>query len=490
MPYDSDDDWHRMRDKIIGLGEHSYYKSYYPELQKKIADLEQFRALLDESNDIIFLIRAKDCCLVDVSGSASQQLGFSRDEFLKMSIYDIVKGDAIEIVYRMFLGNTERINFTTSIGHKSGRLIPYEIDAHIVRLKDAVFAVAVARDVTERLKIEGELRRSEETYRVLFDSSYDGIVLLDRATMQVVDINNAARQIFKIERIEANFKDILDTFFYETISKNKVIELFSKVETGGPAKFILKVRDSTGRVFWADLTIKYVLIHGKDRIMIIIRDIDEKHLAEEQIIASLNEKEVMLKEIHHRVKNNLQVISSLLNIQTQYLRDPIDVEIFKDSQNRIKSMALVHENLYGSSDLSQVDFVSYIDKITTGLFQMYNQSTGRIHISLDLQSVSMGIDTAVPCGLIVNELISNCLKYAFPGDRKGEIRVFLYKSGQTITLVISDDGIGLPEEFEVSNISTLGLQLVYMLVDQIDGKILLDRSAGTKFTITFSSEGK
>ena len=216
----------------------------------------------------------------------------------------------------------------------------------------------------------------------------------------------------------------------------------------------------------------------------LARDITERKEAEEQIAASLREKEVMLKEIHHRVKNNLQVISSLLYLQAKDVEDEATIALFMDSQTRVRSMALVHERLYRSEDLSMVNFGEYIGNLAGYLFQAYNVDRGAIDLKTDVGKFFLGIDTAVPCGLIVNELVSNALKYAFPNGQKGEVSIdFSSCDEKTFSLVISDNGIGFPVDLDFRNTPSLGMQLVNTLVDQIEGTLEMDRSAGTRFSI-------
>lgn len=193
-----------------------------------------------------------------------------------------------------------------------------------------------------------------------------------------------------------------------------------------------------------------------------------------------------MKEIHHRVKNNLQVISSLLRLQSQYAQDKGDVEIFKESQNRIKSMALVHERLYQSEDLASIDFHEYVSLLINSLFRSYGVNTEKITLKTDIEDVLLGVDIAIPCGLIINELVSNSLKYAFPEDKEGEIKITLRTSDESaMALTVADNGIGMPGDLDLTNSGSLGLKLVKILTDQIDGQIELDRSEGTKFRIGF-----
>ncbi len=205
-----------------------------------------------------------------------------------------------------------------------------------------------------------------------------------------------------------------------------------------------------------------------------------------EIRQSLKEKEVLLKEIHHRVKNNLQVISSLLYLQSRNVKDKETLGILQDSQSRVRSMALVHERLYQSSDLARVDFAEYIRNLANYLFRSYGVNMNLIQLKIKVGEVLLGVDTAVPCGLILNELVSNSLKHAFPDDRQGEIYIELRADDGQLTLMVSDNGVGFPEGSGFRNTETLGLQLVNMLVDQLEGTIELDRRGGTTFKITFA----
>lgn len=216
-------------------------------------------------------------------------------------------------------------------------------------------------------------------------------------------------------------------------------------------------------------------------------DITEQKDAEAKLRASLKEKEVLLKEIHHRVKNNLQIVSSLLKLQASYIRDQEVVIMFTDSYNRVRSMALIHEKLYSSPDLGRIDPADYIQNLVTNLLNSYRGFQKNITSVVEVDSNPLDIDTALPCGLIINELVSNSLKYAFPDPEKtGQISVFFKEERQQEYLLkISDDGIGLPLEFEWEKTESLGLQLVWNLAEQLNGRIELDRSNGTEFLLRF-----
>lgn len=230
----------------------------------------------------------------------------------------------------------------------------------------------------------------------------------------------------------------------------------------------------------------------RDRIIsraIVLRDITERKRTEEQVKTSLREKEVLLREIHHRVKNNLQIISSLLSLQSSRIKDEKYVEMFKESQNRIKTMALIHEKLYQSQDIADIDFEKYVRSLVNGLIYSYGVDTEVITVEMEVEDIPLGIDAVIPCGLIINELVSNALKYAFPPGRKGTVKIVLHSLSDKIQLVVSDDGVGIPEEVDFRTTESLGLRLVTILAeDQLGGKISLDRSNGTAFSIIFQRE--
>ncbi|MDR4505994.1 MAG: ammonium transporter [Candidatus Scalindua sp.] len=205
---------------------------------------------------------------------------------------------------------------------------------------------------------------------------------------------------------------------------------------------------------------------------------------------SLKEKELLLREIHHRVKNNMQVMSSLLRLQTRNVTDEKTLEMAKESQNRIKVMALIHEKLYRSQDFANVEFNDYIKDLVNDLFLSYKVSSSDIELTMNIDTISLGIDTAIPCGLIINELVSNSLKYAFPKGKAGEIRISLHRitglTSDMFELIVSDNGVGISEELDLSNTQSLGLRLITNLAEnQLQGKIEIDRKQGTKFQITF-----
>jgi PAS domain S-box-containing protein len=220
-------------------------------------------------------------------------------------------------------------------------------------------------------------------------------------------------------------------------------------------------------------------------VIAVIADMTVRKRMEAQLEASLQEKEVLLKEIHHRVKNNLQIVASLLSLQRDVIKDPQVLTLFEESERRIGSMALVHETLYQTGDLTAFHLTSYVRTLTAQLLHAYGVDANRIAVRLELADVELPLDMAVPCGLILNELVANCLKHAFPDEQAGELTVTLTQEEDHVCLTVKDDGCGFPEQLDFRHTESLGLQLVCALAEQLEGTIVLERHGGTAFTLTF-----
>jgi len=247
-------------------------------------------------------------------------------------------------------------------------------------------------------------------------------------------------------------------------------------------------RRKNGTEFPAEASISKVGVEGHNMYTVILRDVSQRMAAEEKIRSSLREKEALLKEIHHRVKNNLQVVSSLLGLQSRVLTDEPTRKMFQESQNRIHSMALLHESLYQSNNLSRIDFPDYIRQLANHLFHSYGVAAERIHLRTDLEKLYLNLDAAVPCGLIINELVSNSLKYAFPDGRSGEVRIELHEHEDGMArLVVADNGIGLRSDIDWVTARSLGLRLVRTLAEQLGAKIEVKSQLGTEVQLTFAA---
>ncbi|MDI3550279.1 MAG: hypothetical protein PWQ15_1382 [Methanobacterium sp.] len=358
-----------------------------------------------------------------------------------------------------------------------------------------------------------------ETIKKLLPNSYVVISSIDPdkksvnilKTFGLENYQQEIEHILKIDQLPNNlsldkgFIPELDDFFTDHITEStpEIYNLFFKKISPKVFRMIERLLD-VGKCFnigfywnkehYGGLTIalpKNQDLEHKKTIETIVNQASialQRSYAEEAIKESLGEKEVLLREIHHRVKNNMQIISSLLNLQRQYASLEETRDILKESQGRVQSMAMIHENLYQSPHLNRIDFKDYIEKLVSNLIYTYKIENRDIERVFEVKNVEMNIDTAIPCGLIINELITNSLKYAFPPSihkEKGIIKIKLIQTDNRFQLEISDNGVGLPSNIEPENAETLGLQLVHTLVSQLEGCLRIDRSLGTKFTITF-----
>ncbi len=343
-------------------------------------------------------------------------------------------------------------------------------------------------EITERERIENALRESEQQFRAAFHQAAVGIahvgingqwLLVNQKLCDIVGYTSEELQFLTFQDI--THPDDLD------IDLNYV----NQVLAGEIENYSLEKRyfRKNGAIVWVNITVSLMReSSGEPKYFIsVVEDISDRKHDHEQIQASLVEKEVLLKEIYHRVKNNLQVISSLLNLQSAYIQDAEDMAIFQQSQQRIASMALVHEKMYQSPDLAKIDLREYVQDLVSTLCASYELNTDLIDINIYVdQRIFLGLDTAIPCSLIIHELVSNSLKHAFAGDRSGEINIEIrYSSAHEILLIVRDNGVGLPPNFDFKNTASLGWELIDALSSQLSGDITINSDSGVEFKINF-----
>jgi len=351
---------------------------------------------------------------------------------------------------------------------------------------DVVGVIVFVQDITDRVKFEREVKDIEERQRRLLRESFDGVIIHSEG--KILSINQKGAEILGAkspeEIVERPIIHIVHPDYHEII-KNRIKKM--KSEGSSVPLMEQKFLKLDGEVIDVEVVATVYKHNNRLGVYAVFRDITARKKAEKRLIKSLEEKEVMLREIHHRVKNNLQVISSLLNLQSQHLRNEYDMEVFKESQNRVKSMAMIHERLYQTQDFAHINIAEHIRNLVLGLFSSYHVDQSSVKLNTNIQDLKLGIDTAIPLSLIINELVTNSIKHAFPEGQTGEINIELIKTDEkTYKLTISDNGIGIPEDLELQKTGTLGLQLVNNLTNQLDGTIKLDRTKGTQFQIKFN----
>ncbi len=345
-------------------------------------------------------------------------------------------------------------------------------------------------DISERKRIEEQLWATTSRLSTLIENLQLGVLVKDEF-QKIVLINQTFCDLFKIK--ESSDKLIgMDgktfSFEYQNLFSDPAQFIIRNKEVMGRKRVITNEEISLvdGRTFERDYV--PIMIQGVSQGHLwMYRDITERKKAEDTLVTSLREKEVLLKEIHHRVKNNLLVVSNLLEFQSDMFTEPELIKVLDDSRNRIYSMALIHEKLYRSTNLEKINFADYLEDLIDNLFESYNIQAGQIEFKLDIEPVSLNIETAQPCGLIVNELVSNILKHAFSNGRSGIVYLGLHQNQEDkIILTVGDNGIGFPAGVDFRNVESLGMELVCTLTEQIEGTITLNQENGTLFTLSFS----
>lgn len=479
-------------------GEPLYIQSVVRDIseQKKAEDKlnesrEMYRTLVETSPDAVTVSDLKGY-ITYVSHKTLQIHGFdSAEELIGKRFFELIAPESQEDAHKslekiLAEGSIKETEFV--LLRKDGTQFIGEINISLIRdgKAEPKALIAITRDITERKKAEQELSDSEKKFRSVVENANDAIYIITSEGFEYV--NSAFERLSGYSSKDVckksfNFWNIIHP---DDVRMIKDREKARKKRKEVPSRYEFRILAKDGTIKTVEPATVHIGEKGEVKVMGILRDATDRKHAEERIKTSLREKDVLIREIHHRVKNNMQIISSLLRLQGRSIGDPSMVEKFKESQNRIRTMALIHEKLYQTEDLSSINFGQYIRSLTVHLFHTYKINPNIIQMKTDVADVFLDISRAIPCGLIINELVSNSLKHAFPDNKKGKIciRLELYNK-RKIKLVVSDNGVGLPKNINFREPQTLGLQLVSDLVNQIEGTVRLERARGTAFHISF-----
>ncbi len=453
---------------------------------RKQAEEELLLAKYCNDNAGIGIFHTDEHHIFNANEYACKCLGYTVDELRTMSISDIdpviTPEKMLEI--KSLLEATGSAVHQTVHRRRDGTTFPVEITTSTVEFQDKHYSVSFVQDISERKRTEDALRESEEKFRVLAETSPASIALYQGE--EVLYINPTAAKLIGYtteELSRMSFWGCVHDDFKEMVRERGLARMRGE---SVPSQYECKFVSKDGKELWGIVSVGSIEFKGKPAGIVTLVDTTDAKLAEEKMRSSLAEKEILLKEVHHRVKNNLQIVSSLLDLQSDYIEDEKSRNIFQDSQNRIRSMALIHQKLYQSESLAFIDLREYIEDLANHLFSTTVHDPDLIHLNVDMGDISLGMDEAIPCGLIINELISNSLKHAFPDNRGGEIMIRGRVEDGWIVLTLSDTGVGLPTGLDFRNTETLGLQLVTTLVKQLRGRIdINNEQGGTVVSITF-----
>lgn len=438
--------------------------------------------------------------------------GYKTQELLNMNFWDIIHEDYKEIAkdrgQKRLLGENVPDNYDLKIITKNKEEKWLNYNASIIEFNGKKAVLGIATDITESKKNQDKIRLSEQRYRTFIEHSSEGIfraefynpipvnlpideqIGLIFRDIYYAEVNECMAKIYGFKSVKEFVGKKVSELMPESDPYN--VEFMKTFIKNGYRlnESVSKEIDLLGNTIYISNNVVGMVENGfLIRVWGVQRDITDKKKSEEALKRSLKEKEILLKEIHHRVKNNLQIVTSLLKLQAGYVSDEKVKQLFRESQNRVHSMSLIHQKLYQTKDIAHIDFKEYIETVTTHIQHSYGILEDRVKIKTEVSNMVMSIDNAIPAGLIINELVSNSLKHAFPDGRCGNIFInaAFDEFNNEYWLLIRDDGIGMNEIPDIERSSSFGLKLVYTLVQQLDGIIEIVTKGGSEFRIQFKS---
>ncbi|HEY9656411.1 MAG TPA: PAS domain S-box protein, partial [Crinalium sp.] len=452
---------------------------------------EWFRTMFDNAPIAISLADVHTYHVLKVNQAHRALFGYSDADLTTMTYLDYTHPDditlSLDLVQQLVDASMPRFQIEKRFRKKDGTWIWANLTVTLLQNPAGrLYSMGMIEDITARKQTEAALQLTQFS----IDRAADPIWWV-QPDGSIYYVNDSACRDLGYPREAIVGKQVSD--FNPDLPIQDWQQHWRDVKKQGSLTFETRLQGKDGMPFPIEATANYVAMNNKEYYCSFVRNITAQKQAEEQLKASLKEKEILLKEIHHRVKNNLQTVYSLLSLQANTLQDPQLASPFKDSQHRVKAMALIHEKLYQSESLANINFNEYVQRLVADLVRSYSTNPA-IHVAIEIAQCELAVDVVLPCGLMINELISNALKYAFPIDRGGMIQIsFSAPTPYQYRLIIADDGVCLPEavgfDHDLSSLNTLGLQLVHAFVRQLQGTITLDRTSGSRFEILFPTAG-
>ncbi len=449
---------------------------------------ERYRDILENATDLIFLVD-HDGSFAYANGAFMRALGYAPEEVGALRIHDVMR----ELPEEAWMEELEGLRGERSFAARNGQLLAVlgGASARFDERGERIGLRCMFLDVTDMRRHERAARAQSAKLESIFTSTrYLLMFTLDRED-GVTSVNENFREVFAQRfgvEVTVGMR-FLEVLRYRAAAEHYQGQhhLFERAFDGTAQQFEWALEDLAGETVWFQMFVNPIRSDdARSEVSCIAYDITERKEMEVQIRSALKEKEVLLQEVHHRVKNNLQVISSMLNLQRRFVADPGLLQVLEESQNRIATMSFIHESLYRATDFSSIGFSEYLQRLAGNLMTSYARRDCRIELKTDLAPVFLKLDQAIPCGLIVNELLSNAMKYAFLGRSEGVVTLRVASMGGRVDIEVRDDGVGLPAGFDAKSSDSLGMYLVQALTEQLDGELKIGEGPGSSFLVSFT----